>query len=478
MDKLTLIVVLPLVFEFIFVGVLFSLFKLSEVDLARVERAKETEVTCGQIIFHVYKAGAYTILASARQDSALVASFQQEAAALPDLTKRLRSECSNSPEASHAADTVIIIVARIVQVLDEMASSPLPFSYVAHSNQFAYLSQRLFVEIADISRVEASVTSHLKSHTDWYTLILVALSCGLLVSVIISLLVMRFIHADLLSRIAVVTDNTGKVAEGKQLNQLVNGSDEIAQLDKFVHEMNLALKGAESQKRKFMSMLAHDMRAPLTNVALLLDGIAIGKYEDDSAVRRGKAKKFLLALERVNRMIEDFLTLEKLNASNMRLVNDESPASEPISVSELVREVVEILSLKAEQKHVVFDEQCDPNSVVLADRDQLRRVIMNLSENAVKHTPEHGTVLLKSAISDRNVVVEIIDEGPGVPGDAIDRIFDKYEQNTGVSSPASFGLGLAICRLIIERHHGKIAVRNRTDRSGAIFSFTLPAKVS
>jgi signal transduction histidine kinase len=508
MHKLTLILVLPIVFEFIFVGVLFSLLKLSDIDLARVEKAKETQSTCGEILFLVYQVGATAVNGCFQQDDSALAGFKVALAEqselvkklrsetgdnspgatsksshlsgqgysgardlLPELTRKLRSECATNTDASHGAEMVTVLVTRFLHLLAKINAEPSAMTYMANASNFSYLSQRIIYELANISSMQTAITSHLYSRADWHTLIFAALSCGLLMGVAISLLVMLFVHADLLRRISVVTDNTTKVAEGSQLNRLVAGTDEIAKLDKFVHEMNEALVQAETQRREFMSMLTHDMRTPLTSVAILLDGLAGGEYEEDTQAIGEQAKTYLPEVERVNRMIDDLLTFEKLDAGKMRLIKAKFP------VSELFREAVETLSIDAELKHVKLVERCDPNFTLVADKYQLKRVLINLCENAIKHTPKDGTVLLKATSSASDVVVEVIDEGPGLPDDSIDRIFEKYEQNVDPAAYKGFGLGLAICRAIIELHQGHIEARNRTDRSGAIFLFSLPTIV-
>jgi two-component system sensor histidine kinase BaeS len=346
--------------------------------------------------------------------------------------------------------------------------TPTPINFTKYSTQIGVLTQGLVVQLVNLGKTQANISTHLTSRLDWHSIIFGALAFGLTTSVAISLLVMRFVHAELLRRIFTVTENATKVAKGDQLNQPVSGTDEIAELDALVHEMNDALIRAEGQRREVMSMLAHDMRAPLTSLAILLDGMAAGKYESDPVGRRERVKKFLPELARVNRMIDDLLTFEKLNAGKLRLIR------EKFGICELIKEVVEILAIDAELKQVRFDTECKSDVTVVADRYQLKRVLLNLCENALKHSRANNTVTVRVTRKDNATRVEILDEGPGIPIDSIDRLFEKYEQHETTEPGKGFGLGLAISRAIIELHEGKIGAGNREDRSGAVFYFSIP----
>lgn len=466
--KLTLIVVLPLVCEFIFVAVLFSLLRLSDIDLARVERAKQTQYTCGQIMYHIYELAMGSLETSFKHNDQSIQAFKDAEIQLPKLTEELRAGCSNDEAALHSAEMILVLSTRLLDLLDtKVMVQPSPTSYIAQSTQLGYITQRIVEEMATIIKLQGQITSHLNSRADWHNVILLALLGGLFVSVAISLLVMFYVHADLLRRIAIVTDNTTRIAKGSPVNEPVLGTDEIAQLDRFIHGMNEALRQAETQRREVMSMLAHDMRAPLTSLAVLLDGMATGKYDADATARHEKAKKFLPELERVNRLIDDLLTYEKLNAGKLRLIKDE------FLVSQLFEEVTETLAIDSELKHVHISRNCPGTRSILADKYQLKRVLINLCENAIKYSPPDSTVAMKAEFNGSRAVIEVQDEGPGLP-EPIGQLFEKYEQAVNESSHKGFGLGLAICKAIIELHGGKIEARNRSDRSGAVISFSLP----
>jgi CHASE3 domain sensor protein len=227
MHKLTLIVVLPLIFEFVFVAVLFALLKFSDNDLARIEKAKDTQSTCAQVLFNVYKLEVATVICCLSQDDSLMDEYKLAASSLPilteqlkreskhtattpsvdsekqdvhgspvqisNLTHKLRAQCDTNQDALRSAEIVTVLTGRLIRLMDVMTATPSIMSYASHSKALGLLSAKLISELHEIASLQAAITSHLSSRTNWHTWIIMALSWGLLVSVVISILVMRYV---------------------------------------------------------------------------------------------------------------------------------------------------------------------------------------------------------------------------------------------------------------------------------------------
>ena len=111
------------------------------------------------------------------------------------------------------------------------------------------------------------------------------------------------------------------------------------------------------------------------------------------------------------------------------------------------------------------------------DQGWMRQVLFNLLSNALRFSPPGGTVTFYSRCADARWIVEVWDEGPGVPPDRLKDIFERFVQITPRAEPGTgAGLGLAICKSIVELHHGVIAAHNRTDRSGFTVAFWIPTQ--
>jgi len=164
-------------------------------------------------------------------------------------------------------------------------------------------------------------------------------------------------------------------------------------------------------------------------------------------------------------------------------------SSDAVDLPELLSTAIESLSLLASKRNLVFERSIPPAlPPITGDRDRLLRVFNNILDNAIKYSPPGGTIRVdigfvdpgSSLLAERGIPagadyvrVTVSDDGPGIPAEALDRIFDKYEcvdpHGTGI------GLGLAIVRSIVEMHHGKVWAESTLGR-GARFHFILPTK--
>ncbi|MBS1225669.1 MAG: two-component sensor histidine kinase, partial [Proteobacteria bacterium] len=211
--------------------------------------------------------------------------------------------------------------------------------------------------------------------------------------------------------------------------------------------------------------LSHDLRTPLTALIGLAETLALELAAEESphqeslmAVREQAVRMALLA--------DNLLDMAKLQAGGVRLRKDWQ------SLEELVGSATRMLEqpLREHPLRLALDPELP---LVNCDAVLIERVLVNLLENAAKYTPA-GTVIGVTARAETNrLTVEVWDEGPGLPAGREQALFEKFTRGHVESAVPGVGLGLAICRAIIEAHGGQIRAANR-DAGGASFSFTLP----
>jgi signal transduction histidine kinase len=172
--------------------------------------------------------------------------------------------------------------------------------------------------------------------------------------------------------------------------------------------------------------------------------------------------------ERIQRLTNSLLDINRLEAGQP-IVN-----LQPIQPQSLVQDALDAVSPIAKNKNQqIYAEITGELPQVTIDADMIRRVLINLTENAVKFTPPEGNIKIGASIKDEFVRMWVEDSGPGIPPEKRQSIFDKYTRLHGRGGPAGFGLGLAYCRLAVEGHGGRIWIED-TGKSGARFVFTLP----
>jgi two-component system sensor histidine kinase/response regulator len=235
--------------------------------------------------------------------------------------------------------------------------------------------------------------------------------------------------------------------------------------------IHLEMKRLSDLRDDFLRIASHDLKKPLavmTDIASTLqEDYPVGSSVDEDVplflshiVRSGKF---------MTRLIESFLDLDALEGGHIKL------STSPVNLNELVRRGCLSNVEYARRKGGTLELELAPFlPSVSADGARIEQVLDNLVGNAVKFSPLGSCTVVRTKLVDREILVEIVDRGPGLTPEDLKKVFGKYAtmSNKPTGEETSSGLGLAICRHIIELHGGRIGVRNRTE-GGAVFWFQL-----
>ncbi|HEY7633130.1 MAG TPA: ATP-binding protein [Thermoleophilaceae bacterium] len=243
-----------------------------------------------------------------------------------------------------------------------------------------------------------------------------------------------------------------------------HGSEEIQILAESFDRMLDRLDDAFARQRAFVSDASHELRTPLTVVRGQLEVLA--RQPDVSREDVTRVTRLVSAeTERMERLVDDLLMLAK--------TEEGSPLDRrQIELRDYVHDVFDAVSLTADRD---FELGAVSDVTIEADPDRLAQVIHNLAQNAVAHTPEGGLVRLSAAANGRYVRFAVEDNGPGIPPNQRDRIFDRFHR-TDISrarTTGGSGLGLAIARALVEAHGGRIRA-GESPEGGARLEFDLP----
>lgn len=223
---------------------------------------------------------------------------------------------------------------------------------------------------------------------------------------------------------------------------------------------------SEQLRNSLLSCISHDLRTPLATIAGAASGIVSGTAELDVANCRSLAQEIYEEAMRLNRLVGNLLDMTKLQSGTL------VPAREGHPVDELVGAALTYIDERS-GAHTIKTDIPDSLPFVSVDPILLQQVLLNLIENAIKYTPPLSTIEITASQPNGSdtVLVSVSDQGPGIDDAYKERVFEKFYRQ-GQSSAGGAGLGLAICRGIIEAHGGKIWIEDRT-AGGACFKFTL-----
>jgi len=230
------------------------------------------------------------------------------------------------------------------------------------------------------------------------------------------------------------------------------------------------LKKVENMRRDFVANVSHELRTPVTIIKGYAETLLDGALESDP----GRARRFVEIIashsERLTNLINDILTLSHLETKDALM------EMSPLDVCGTISKACLLLQERADQKGITIENQAAGCQLprVQADQGRLEQVLLNLLENAIKYTPDNGSIRLFAGESGEFIRVSVADTGIGIPFKDLPRIFERFYRvdEARTREQGGTGLGLAIVKHIVQLHGGDVAVSSETGK-GSVFSFTL-----
>jgi two-component system OmpR family sensor kinase len=228
------------------------------------------------------------------------------------------------------------------------------------------------------------------------------------------------------------------------------------------------LKKMDDVRREMIANISHDLRTPLTTMRGYLETLQIKREELSAEEKQQYLQTALSHSQRLALMVEELFELARLDSCESVVF------SEPFSMCELVQDVTQKFELRAREKSIRLESRLNPAApLVYGDIAMMQRVLENLLENGLRHTPAGGSISIGVDIESGSVLVQVADTGCGIPEADVPRIFERfYQQDKHRSDSNSAGLGLAIVKRILELHNSVIQVNSKLEK-GTTFSFSL-----
>ncbi len=265
-------------------------------------------------------------------------------------------------------------------------------------------------------------------------------------------------------------DRTELQLRARSLLRIKAYHDQLLERHHEITRKNAKLEELEKVKEGLTHMVIHDMKNPLMGLAGYLE-LLLFENNDLTADQTKLANRCFTLCEELNQMIQSLLEVHKMENDQIEL------HKETLDISVLVKEVFAQFEIQAQKKNICLSFETKNNSAAIqADRVLIKRVLANLINNALRHTPAGGSISIwaQPAAAKDQLCLSVFDTGSGLIGEDKEKIFDKFKQAENGTLMGSSGLGLAFCKLAVEAHGGKIWADNQGAKNGAIFSFSLP----
>jgi heavy metal sensor kinase len=277
-----------------------------------------------------------------------------------------------------------------------------------------------------------------------------------------------------LAPVVAMADRARRLGAGNLSGRLpvANPRDELGQLASTFNELLARLESSIKQQRQFMADASHELRTPVTTTRTAASVALQQPHRDEHEYRHALA---IIEQQgaRLSRLVDDMFTLARADAGNYPV------HTQAMYLDEVIEEVVSAARVVASTTNVAIDFDGMSSASFVGDEELIRRLIMNLLDNAVRHSPPGSIVRVElRAIGDRYVVA-VIDRGGGIPKDSQPHIFERFYRadasRTRGQAATGAGLGLSLVRWVANRHGGDVALTHSSE-AGSTFTVTLPLR--
>lgn len=285
---------------------------------------------------------------------------------------------------------------------------------------------------------------------------------------VIAIRAAQLVSGGVLRDVEAIRDGLAAFADGERDVRIeTGGDDELAQLAREANATLARLAATERARRSLVAAVSHDLRTPLTSIRLLAQAI------DDEIVDEPTRRRYLATMathiDALGMLIDDLFELSRLEAGDIEWSMDR------VRVDELLRDTVAAMRAQAdaERVEVVADVPAGIGAA-RANPERVQRVLFNLIQNAIRHTPADGSVTVRAEPTPAGVEIEVADTGRGIPEPDRNLVFEPFHRAgaDGSRSSGGAGLGLAISRAIVEAHGGQIWLAG--NGAGTTVRFSLP----
>ena len=238
--------------------------------------------------------------------------------------------------------------------------------------------------------------------------------------------------------------------------------EKVREATRELYQAYSELKKTEKFRSDFFSNITHELKTPVTAIRGVLELIE----------RKGKAEKKHLEIikkntEKLSKMIKDLLDYSKIESGQIELLKEKN------NINEAIEDAIFLVSPLSQQKNIKIILENKKDLWAIFDYEKIQQVLSNLLTNAIKFSPENGKIIIRTDENEKEIIVSVEDFGPGIPPEEKDKVFQKFYR-VSKDKREGIGLGLAICKGIVEAHGGRIWVEDPPGHSGCIFSFSIP----
>lgn len=274
------------------------------------------------------------------------------------------------------------------------------------------------------------------------------------------------------NQLAPLPSHVAASAASRQAREAKIENESLSSENRYLHQQTDLLVSADQKKDEFLAVLAHELRGPLSAVAMAAEILAKGKASPTQAANFGQL--ISRQASHMSRIVEDLLDVSRI------VRNEVSIENELVDLREVISSATEQIAPAAERRnHQVVLRLPDVGAYVLGDRTRLIQIIGNLMGNSVRYTPEGGNIEIALTAQLSQICISVSDDGIGISAELLPSLFDMFKQAERSTNGRNggLGLGLALVKTLVEAHHGTISGFSDGPGCGSRFEVCLPKAI-
>jgi len=290
-----------------------------------------------------------------------------------------------------------------------------------------------------------------------------------IIALILSFILAWFIARWITRPLKKISISASQIAEGNYVTIPIEGPLEVRQLAGAINDMVVKVLDSVQSQKDFVANVSHEFKTPLTSIQGFAQALFDGAI-DKKSEKRQAAKIILGETERLNYLVNDLLTLVKLDAGTIVM------EKEPTDLNQLIRNILEKLHFQIISAGITVNNKLREPMVVPMDAERISQVLNNLIDNAIKFSPKGKDIIISTSIEGKYAIFSVSDSGPGIAEDDQKRIFERFfqiDKSRKGGQGRGVGLGLSIARQIVIAHGGSISVKSHLGK-GSAFMVKLP----
>ncbi len=472
-EKALILILVPLLFEIVFVISLTQLLRETELAAQRESRSRAIVAHVNDLLRLVLES---SLTATNRNSEVFASDSKMGSNSSMEEVQQIKALVKDRPDEAASMGRIEEIITKAMMTMKstkEHLAAGDNFALLTEARRLRPLVQNLSLETNKLIDAEQRRQALLPiTAAGRREQVQQMLTLGVFLNILLAFSLVAYFNFTTAARLATLMRNTKKMAAGESLEPQLEGRDEIAAVDNVFHEMAKTIRQAEQMKEEFLAMITHDLRSPLSSIEGTLANLGEGVYDDDAEKRKARILTARANVSRLLRLVNDLLDLEKLRAGMLPL------DVQQIKIKEVLEKSIEALVPAPEQSPFQLSLPSELPEIE-GDQQRLVQVMINLLSNAQKYSPAGETIEVGCTVNDGTVEITVSDRGAGIPEDQRSLIFEKFMQASERldkdGKPTGTGLGLAICKSIVIAHGGTIGVK-QNQPCGSVFWIQLPVK--